>query len=146
MLRKFHAEQCLHDADILAPALLPRSAPWKEPEVVIVAQQINTLLPEFVNTLAILEYTITADPIVEVPFQADVFKNVRPIWLYEEVDLVGPGIFCHEILISDGRVIRLQFRDFNYHIARLCLPGQAGTQPTKPAEAPVPTRKRMASA
>jgi hypothetical protein len=137
MLRKFHDEQCLHDADVFAPALLSGNAPWKPPEVVIVAQQINTLFPEFVNTLAILQYTITTDPVIEVPVQSEVFNRVQPIWLYEEVDVVEPGIFSHEILISDGRVIKLLFRDFNYHIARLCLPA-AAQAPTEP--------KRMASA
>jgi hypothetical protein len=126
-LRLFHTEQCLHDADVFAPALLPRNAPWNGQEVVIVAQQINTLFPEFVNTLAILQYTITAPPVVEVPVQSPVFKKVQPIWLHDEVDIVEPGVFSHEILISDGRVIKLLFSDFTYHIAPLCLPAQAGS-------------------
>jgi hypothetical protein len=137
MLRKFHGEQCLHDADVFAPAILPANAPWNGREVVIIAQQVNTLFPEFVNTLAILQYSIAAEPVIEVPLQADVFRKVQPIWLYEEVDVIKPGVFSHEILISDGRVIKLLFRDFNYHIAPLCLPkGTAGTPP----------KERMASA
>jgi len=138
-LRKFHDEQCLHDADLFAPAILPANAPWNGPEVVIVAQQVNTLFPEFINTLAILQYTITTDAVVEVPLQAEIFRKVQPIWLYDEVDVVEPGVFSHEILVSDGRVIKLRFRDFNYHIAPLCLP-------TAAAEAPTPSKKRMASA
>ncbi|MBI1918261.1 MAG: hypothetical protein HYS12_26515 [Planctomycetes bacterium] len=137
--RKFHEEQCLHDADVFAPALLPANVPWKGPEVVIVAQQINTLIPEFLNTLAILEYTIAADPVVEIPLQTDVFHRSKPIWLYDEVDVAEPGVFSHEILVSDGRVIKLLFRDFNYHIAPLCLP-------TEVAGAPAPPKERMASA
>src|SRR5262249_13396364 len=106
-LRKFHDEQCLHDADILAPAILPVNAPWNGPEAVIVAQQINTLLPEFINTLAILQYRITADPVIEVPLQSAIFHKTQPIWLYDEVGVVEPGVFSHEILVSDGRVIKL---------------------------------------
>lgn len=146
MLRKFDSEQCLHDADVFAPALLPGNAPWKAPTVIIVAQQINTLFPEFLNTLAILEYTITANPVVEIPLPVPVSRQVQPIWLYEEVDVIAPGVFTHEILISDGRVIKLQFRDFNYHIAPLCLPAQETAQTAEAAQPPTPAKKRMASA
>src|SRR5947208_16889239 len=139
MLRRFHDEQSLHDANVFTPAVLTGSVPWKPPEVVIVAQQVNTLIPEFLNTLAILHYSITADPIVAVPLQAEAFHGSNPIWLYDEVDVVEPGVFSHEILVSDGRVIKLLFRDFNYHIAPLCLP-------TAVAEPPAPPKERMASA
>src|SRR5438270_1917164 len=111
MLRRFHDEQSLHDANVFTPAVLAGSVPWKPPEVVIVAQQVNTLIPEFLNTLAILHYSITADPIVTVPLQAEAFHGSNPIWLYDEVDVVEPGVFSHEILVSDGRVIKLLFRD-----------------------------------
>jgi hypothetical protein len=88
-LRRFADEQCLHDADVFAPALLPGSPFWRE--AVIIAQQINTLFPEYVNTLAILTYTVTADPVVEVPLKSQVFHATQPIWLYDEIDLIGPG-------------------------------------------------------
>jgi hypothetical protein len=119
-LRHFHDEQCLHDADIVGPAWLSLcTLPWNAKDVVIVAQQVNTLLPEYLNTLAILQYAVTEDPVVEKPVTAAVFKAGQPNWLYEEVDLISPGVFQHEILISDGRVIRIRFHDFRYHIARL---------------------------
>lgn len=137
--RRFHDEQCLHDADVFAPALLPRNPPWSGQEVVLVAQQINTLLPEFINTLAILQYTLASPPIVEVPLESPVFHKSHPIWLHDEVDVVEPGIFSHEILISDGRVLKFAFRDFTYLIAPLCLPGQAAAEPRK-------QKKQMASA
>jgi hypothetical protein len=73
--------------------------------LVIVAQHVNTLLPEFVNTLAILTYSVTAEPAVETAARSDAFHTVQPIWLYDEVDIVEPGVFTHEILISDGRVV-----------------------------------------
>ncbi len=138
LLRRFHDEQCLHDADVFAPAFLPRPF-GNGPEVVIVAQQINTLFAESINTLAILQYTITAAPVIEVPLASPVFKGVQPLWLYDEVDLINNNEFSHEILISDGRVIKLQFSDFTYHIAPLCKEGRASSQ----AE---PKKKQMASA
>ncbi len=130
-MSQFQTEQCLHDADVFAPAVLPNTAPWEEGKVVIVAQQLNTLFPEYANTLAILHYTITSPPVVEVPLDSPVFKKVQPIWLYDEVDVVEAGVFSHEILISDGRVVKLLFSDFNYHIAPLCLPGKTGSPGTK---------------
>jgi hypothetical protein len=140
ILRKFHEEQSLHDADVFAPAFLPRNAPWNGREVVIVAQQINTLFAEYINTLAFLEYTITADPVITVPVDSPIFKKRHPIWLYDEVDLIEPGIFAHEILISDGRVVKIVFSDFNYHIAPLCpeTPAAAQAQPQQ--------KQQMASA
>jgi hypothetical protein len=54
-----------------------------------------------------------------------VFRPGQPIWLYDEVDLVEPGLFTHEILLSDGRVVKLQFREFRYHFAPLLSPSVA---------------------
>ncbi len=142
MLRSFHDVQCLHDADLFSPALLPRSAPWNGQEVIIVAQQTNTLVPESLNTLAILQYTIAAQPTIEDPREAPGFRLGRPIWLYDEVDLIEPGVFSHEILISDGRVIKLLFSDFTYHIAPLCKEGQASSQPASSKK----PKKQLASA
>jgi hypothetical protein len=38
---------------------------------VIIARQVNTLIPEFKNTLAILQYTITEQPAIEMPVASD---------------------------------------------------------------------------
>ena len=135
-LRKFHDEQCLHDADVFGPARMPLySLPWNSRDVIIIAQQVNTLFPEFLNTLAILQYAVTAEPVVEVPVKSDVFHPGQPIWLYDEVDLVEPGVFSHEILISDGRVVKIQFREFRYQIAPLVLPGTSGQKEGVPDKA-----------
>lgn len=141
VLRRFHEEQCLHDADVFTPAQLPLNAPWSSPEVVIFAQQVNTLYADYINTLAILHYKITAAPLIETPVDSPVFHKGRPHWIYDEIDIVEPGVFSHEILLSDGRVIKLLFRDFTYHIAPLCLPGKpvAVEEPAKP-------KRQMASA
>jgi hypothetical protein len=126
-LRRFHDEQCLHDADVVGPALLSTHLyPWNSRDVTIVAQQINTLIPQFKNTLAILQYAVTEPPVVEQPLRSAVFSDVQPIWLYDEIDLVEPGVFSHEILISNGFVVKLRFREFHYHIARLLIPSANG--------------------
>jgi hypothetical protein len=120
-LRTFHREQSLHDADVFGPAWLPPTPlQFERRGVVLIAQQINTLLPETQNTLAILEYSVTSDPVIEKPVSHESFHQTAvPEWLYDEIDVIESGLFSHEILLSDGRVIKLVFREFRYHIAPL---------------------------
>ena len=119
-LQRFNREQCLHDADIFAPAVMGSISR----ELVLVAQQVNTLLPDTINTLAILIFTLDGEPSVTVPVESSHFHPTQPIWLYEEVSMPAPGKFVIEILVSDGRVIRIPFSDFRYHIAPLVLPAK----------------------
>ncbi len=131
-LRKFHKEQCLHDAEVDGPAMVqPFSLPGCPRYAMIAARQINTLIPEFLNTVAVLFYEVTEDPMIEKPVDARVFHGPQPYWLYEEEDIVEPGLFCQEILVSDGRVIKIQFRDFHYSIV-----------PLKPEAASAKAKKR----
>jgi hypothetical protein len=141
-LRQFLAEQCLHDADVFGPARLPvYSMPANPGDVIIVAQQINTLIPEFINTLAILQYAAVADLVVGVPYPSPVFSKAYPYWLYDEVDLIEPGLFSHEILFSDGRVVKLVFKEFRYHIAPLILPAQVAPVPGQSVNGPASAAK-----
>jgi hypothetical protein len=92
--------------------------------VTIIARQENTLIPEFVNTLAILQYAVTGPPTIETPVKSKVFSDVQPIWLYDEIDAVSPGVFSHSILVSNGLVVTIHFRDFRYLIAPLLTPNR----------------------
>ncbi len=131
-LQKFHKEQCLHDADFEGPVMIqPFSLPGSPRFAMIAAKQINTLIPEFLNTTAVLFYEVTEDPVIERPVEAPVFRSTQPIWQYEEVDLIEPGLFSHEILVSDGRVIKIRFRDFHYSIVPLKQEAAAGQKPKK---------------
>ncbi len=126
-LRKFHDEQCLHDADWCAIAQISAcTLPRNSQDVTIIAAQENTLIPAFLNTLAILQYTVTAPPVIERPVDSEVFSFVQPIWLYDEIDLIEPGLFSHSILVSNGLVVTIQFREFRYHIAPLLTPARNG--------------------
>jgi hypothetical protein len=125
-LRKFHADHCLHDADVFGPAKLSASSlPWNVPDVVIVAQNENTVRPEDPHALLFLRYVVTEEPVVEIPLRAAYFHEAQPIWLYDEIDLVKPGVYSHEILLSNGRVVRLKFREFQLHVAPLVAPYEA---------------------
>ena len=99
----------------------------------IIAAQENTLIPEFLNTLAILQYTVTAPPVIERPVESEVFSYVQPIWLYDEIDLIEPGVFSHSILVSNGLVVTIHFREFHYHIAPLLTPARNGHVPAERA-------------
>jgi hypothetical protein len=120
---RFYEEQFLHDADVFAPARLSATGPSPAGgEVIIVAQQINTLNAPTHDTLIFLHYAVTAEPRIEIPVRSRVFDPVQPIWLFDEFDMVEPGVFTHSILVSDGRVIVIPFRDFHYHLAKLLAP------------------------
>ncbi len=86
------------------------------------------MIPEFVNTLAVLQYAVTAPPAIEQPVKSNVFSDVQPIWLYDEIDVVSPGVFSHSILVSNSLVVTIHFRDFRYLIAAtLLIPNRNGT-------------------
>jgi hypothetical protein len=139
-LRVFDREQCLHDAEVFGPAWLPLPPLRVERRVVVlIAQQINTMLPETQHTLAILEYSVATDPVIEKPVSDESFReSPAPQWEYDEIDLIEPSLFSHEILFSDGRVVKMLFHDFRYHIALLILPTQTGQALVPTANRPVP--------
>jgi len=115
---RFYNEQFLHDADVFAPAVVSQGGFLGQAgNVVLIAQQINTLNADFVNSLACLRYEVCEPPTVTLPVASEVFNRVQPIWLYDEFDVEAPGKFIHRILLSDGRVIQLVFRAFDYEIA-----------------------------
>lgn len=137
-VRKFCEECCLHDADVFGPARLSvQTLPWGFQDVVIVVQNSNTLFPEHRSTLTFLQYAVTAEPTVETPVRSQVFRPGQPVWLYDEVDILEPSRFSHSILLSDGRVVRLQFREFRYHFAPLILAAGVATGPSLPPAAAV---------
>ena len=132
--QRFNKEQCLHDANFDGPVMVqPFALPWSPRYAMIACRQINTLVPEFLNTIAILSYEVTEEPVIAKPIDAPVFLGAQPIWLYEEEDVIKPGLYEQEILVSDGRVIKIRFRDFHYSIVPLKENASAKVQPRKPA-------------
>ena len=119
---RFCEEQLLHDADVFGPAWLAEPAATSGGEVVLVAQQVNTLNADFLNTLAFLHYTATEEPRVVIPVPSPVFSQAQPHWLWDEFDRIEPGVFSHSILYSDGRVVSIRFRDFDCRMAKLINP------------------------
>jgi hypothetical protein len=100
--RFFHDNCCLHDADLFGPTWMNKPESGRCKHVALVAQNINTLQPEYLNTHP--------------------FGLGQSIWLYDELNLVESGLYSHEIMVSDGRIIRLEFREFQLQITKLVEP------------------------
>jgi hypothetical protein len=109
-LRRFEAELNLHDAEVIGPAREGNR------DVLLIARLSNTPLPGQDNSLAILRYRVIGPPSVTTPVRSRVFDSARPEWLYDEIDFEAPGVFSHEVLFSDGRVVRLVFDDFSFAV------------------------------
>ncbi|MBI3469102.1 MAG: hypothetical protein HY000_39360 [Planctomycetes bacterium] len=91
---------CLHDAEFLSLV--------ESPESVQVRVRKH-------DTVYVLDYHPTALAEVSVPCPSDVFSGCYPRWLYEEIDYLQRGKYSQEILLSDGRVIRIQFDRVEVH-------------------------------
>jgi hypothetical protein len=48
------------------------------------------------------------------PVDSVVFHEENVLWLYDEVYSLQGGVFSHEILFSNGNILRVTFRDFWY--------------------------------
>jgi hypothetical protein len=125
-LRKFLEEQELHEAQVVGPANLSMTTiPWSSQDVVIITDNRNTLLPEQQGTMAILQYAAAAVPIV-IPSELPTAFSRGPLtWLHDEVDILEPGVYSHNIQLSDGRIVSISFREFRYQIASLILHASA---------------------
>jgi diadenosine tetraphosphatase ApaH/serine/threonine PP2A family protein phosphatase len=97
---RFIAHQfCLHDAEFLGLT--------ESPESIQVRVRKH-------DTVYVLDYHPTAAAEVSTPSPSDVFSQYSPRWLYDEIDLLWPGTYSHEILLSDGRVVSIQFDSLQF--------------------------------
>jgi hypothetical protein len=119
-LRSFHRDCCLHDAEVYGPAkIMPPNGNGTAAagDVTLIARRGDACGPDATRALIILHYRALTDPIISRPTESEAFETSKPLWLYEEVDIVSPGVYSHEILLSDGRVVKIVFRDFYYEVA-----------------------------
>ena len=112
-LLRFSNELCLHDAEFLAftPApLLPLAGEFYGLEW---TQDCYTLLARQADKLILIYYIdIMEAPSIKKPVHSEVFYPSFPIWLYDEIDLLRKNVFSHEILFSDGSILRNVFGKF----------------------------------
>ena len=96
---------CLHDAAYRGLANSPLAPlPW----------QLAIIRVQQADKLYFLLYVLLVEPEIKRPVVSKIFSKEQPRWLYDEVDLGKSGAFCHEILISNGLVLRLVFEQFDF--------------------------------
>jgi hypothetical protein len=125
-VRRFKDEHvCLHDAEVLGMGrqegqfvfLLKTEPPARKP--------------------AVLTFTLEDEPVVQV-YTGPGFHPGKPVyWLYEEWNLDRQKRPTFEVLLSNGWVVKLVFREFHYLVAESILPSADG-QAAQPAGARVP--------
>src|SRR5262249_45768621 len=114
-VRRFEKDHiCLHDAEVFSIGrdgntlvmLLKTEPPACEPVV--------------------LTFTLTEEPVITTGTITKSHEG-RPIfWLYEEWDIDRQKRMTFEVLLSNGWVVKLYFRDFHYLIANPVFPPVAG--------------------
>jgi hypothetical protein len=68
------------------------------------------------SRLVVLAYSLVAPPEVTPGALPDAVRSEPAAWLYDELDVAGGSgpegrMFSHDILLSDGREVRLRFRN-----------------------------------
>ncbi len=111
-------DSCLHDAEYLG--FTKMTMPAMTGDVALIAVRKG-------GTVNFLVYVLDGEPMVTRPLEADVFDVSQPHWLYDEIDIAREGVFRHDILLSDGRELYVQFTAFDM------LPGSSTKLATKPA-------------
>ena len=111
-------DACLHDAEYLGFSKM--TMPAMSGDVAMIAVRKD-------GAVNFLVYVLDGEPLVTRPLESDAFDVSQPHWQYDEVDVVGPGVFQHEILLSDGRVLSVRFTAFDM------LPGSSAKLAEKSA-------------
>lgn len=111
-------DSCLHDAEYLGFSKMAMPA---------MTGDVATIAVRKDGAVNFLVYVLDGEPLVTRPLESNAFHVSQPHWLYDEVDVVGTGVFQHEILLSDGRVLSICFTAFDM------LPGSSTKQAEKSA-------------
>lgn len=125
-VRRFEdAPICLHDAEVLGMGREGDTFVWL----------LETEPPS--SKPVVLTFTLEEAPTVQTGTLTNA-RQGRPIyWYYEEWDLDRRKRPTLEVLLSNGWVVKLVFRDFHYLVAEPILPSVNG-QAAQAAGAPVP--------
>jgi hypothetical protein len=125
-VRRFEQQHvCLHDAAVLSIGREDDTCVW------LLETEPPACKP------VVLTFTLEDEPAIQ-PHTGRGFHTGKPVrWLYEEWDLDRRQRPIFEVLLSNGWVVKLVFRDFHYLIAEPIL-SSANGQAAQPAGAPVP--------
>jgi hypothetical protein len=102
--RELAESTCLHDA--VYSGYLKAPLPKSSAELAVVAV-------EKAGDVVLLIYVLAEEPSFSAPHAADVFSDIAVHWLYDEVDATDRGVFSHDILLSNGRVLSVKFVAFD---------------------------------
>jgi hypothetical protein len=102
--RELAESTCLHDAAFLGYLKVP--VPKSSGELAVVAAEKG-------DDVLLLIYVLAEEPSLSEPHQADVFSDIAVLWLYDEVDVTDRGVYSHDILSSNGRVLSVKFVAFD---------------------------------
>lgn len=93
---------CLHDAEYLGLAVsrIPDSS-----------SSLATLWTRQGAASRLLIYILAAESLIQQASENWPYSDQDVHWLYDEFDVSEQGIAQHEVLLSDGRVLRFQFHE-----------------------------------
>lgn len=66
------------------------------------------------EVLYVIEFELDADtpqPRHRPALSGHPFDSSGHAWLYDELEMLSPGVFLFEIMLSDGRILRFRFRN-----------------------------------
>lgn len=101
-VRELARELRLHDACYLGLSLMPS---------LDTEAYLGVLMTKQKATYHFLVYLLAQEPLIQEVEQPWPFSKAEVHWLYDEFSLDADGRQQHEVLLSDGRVIKLNFHD-----------------------------------
>jgi len=103
--RELAGSLCLHDADYVGLGL---------PQPLQRDGSVAYLLLRKQTTEVWLVYLLAQEPLIEEVKNDWPFSKERVHWLYDEFDFDAEGRQTHEVLLSNGRIIRLTFYELTH--------------------------------
>jgi hypothetical protein len=112
---------CLHDAHLLSMTLHGKN-------LVLVLQMEPPS-----RKMVLLTFALTGEPDINTKALPDAPESGPVAWLYEEWALDRHGHWWFEVLLSNGWLVKLPFRDFHYQIGDQLLQTTDGEAAPGPA-------------
>ena len=101
-VRKLAKSLSLHDAHYLG---------LRQPKIRHLQHPIAVLATQAEATTFLLVYTLAREPELRDAKPHWRFSKKQVHWLYDEFDIDSRGNQQHEVLLSNGKIIKLRFRD-----------------------------------
>ena len=114
-VRRFEADTvCLHAAQVLSMG--------RRSELFVLVAETEPPRQE----LVILTFFLDKEPLIEQADLVDRSTTGFVMWLYEEWDLDRRGNCRFDLLLSNGWVLKLRYRDFQYLVVQRIRPAANG--------------------